>query len=53
MEQSVPVSLNTFWETPFLEKGHPKITEGGPFDPHWPISSIKPAVLMFPTQSTH
>ena len=53
MEQSAPVSLNTFWGTPFLEKGLPKITGGGPFDPHWPISSIKPAVLMFPTQSTH
>ena len=23
---------------PFLEKGPPKITEGDPFDPHWPIS---------------
>ena len=29
--------------TPFLEKKPPKITEGGPFDPHWPISRIKPA----------
>ena len=29
--------------TPFLEKGPPKITEGGPFDPHWPIFRINPA----------
>ena len=28
---------------PFLEEGPPKITEGGPFDPHWPISRINPA----------
>ena len=31
--------------TPFLEKGPPKITEGGPFDPHWPISRINPVLL--------
>ena len=43
MEQSVPISSNTFWGTPFLEEGPPKITEGGPFDPHWPISRINPA----------
>ena len=24
--------------TPCLEKGPPEIKEGGPFDPHWPIS---------------
>ena len=42
MEQSVPISSNTFRGTPFLEKGPPKITEGGPFDPHWPISRINP-----------
>ena len=23
-------------------QGPPKITKGGPFDPHWPISIIKP-----------
>ena len=40
MEQSVPISSNTFWGTPFLEKGSPKITKGGPFDSHWPISRI-------------
>ena len=28
--------------SPFLKKGPPKITEGGPFDPHWPISRINP-----------
>ena len=43
MEQSVQISSNTFWGTPFLEKGPPKITEGGPFDPHWLISKINPA----------
>ena len=42
MEQSVPTSSNTFWGTPFLEKGPPKITEGSPFDPYWPISRINP-----------
>ena len=31
--------------TPFLEKGPPKITEGGPFDPDWPISRINPVRL--------
>ena len=34
IEQSVPISSNTFRGTSFLEKGPPKITEGGPFDPH-------------------
>ena len=29
--------------TPFFEKGLPKITKGGPFDPHWPISRINSA----------
>ena len=28
--------------TPSLEKGPPKLTEGGPFDPHWAISRIYP-----------
>ena len=27
---------------PFLERGPPEIAEGGPFDPHWPISRINP-----------
>lgn len=26
--------------TSSLEKGHPKFTEGGPVDAHWPISRI-------------
>ena len=26
----------------FSKKGSPKIAEGGPFDPHWPISRINP-----------
>ena len=38
MEQSVPISSNTFGGTPFLEKGPPKITEGRPFVPRWLIS---------------
>ena len=29
--------------TPFFEKGPPKITKGGPFDPRWPISRINSA----------
>ena len=29
------------WGNPF-QKGPPKITEGGPFDPHRPISQYKP-----------
>ena len=33
---------NTFLAPPFFEKWPPKITEGGPFDPHWPISGINP-----------
>ena len=41
-EQSVPISSNTFGGTPFLEKGPPKITEGRPFVPRWPISRINP-----------
>ena len=40
MEQSVPISSNSFWGTPFRKKGSPKITEGGPFDSHWQISRI-------------
>ena len=28
MEQSAPISSNTFWGPPFLEKRPPKITEG-------------------------
>ena len=47
MEQSVPISSNTFWGTPFLEKGSPEITEGGPFDPHWPITRINPVFVIF------
>ena len=42
MEQSVPISSNTFCGTPFLKKGPPKITEQRPLDPHWPISRINP-----------
>ena len=38
----VQLMYSTFWGTPFLEKGPPKITEEGPFDPHWPISKINP-----------
>ena len=57
MVHSVTISSNTFWGTPFqgppfLEKAGPsKITEGGPFDPHWPISRIKPAtfIMIIPT----
>ena len=47
MEQSVTISSNNFWGTPFLEKGlgSPKISEGGQFDPHWLISRIN---LHFP-----
>ena len=40
VEQSVPISSKTFWGTPFLEQGPPKITEGGPFNPCWLISEI-------------
>ena len=47
MEQSVPISSNTFQGTPFLEKGPPKITEGGPFDLHWPVSRINPVFVIF------
>ena len=43
MEQSVPISSKTLWGTPFLEKGPPKITEGGPFNPRWLISKLNPA----------
>ena len=52
MEQSVPKSSNTFWGTPFLEKGPPKITEEGPFDPHWPISRINPVVSLSSAQAS-
>ena len=31
-----------FLGPPFLKKGPPKITEGGPFHPHWPSFSINP-----------
>ena len=34
----------------FLEKGPPKITKGGPFDPHWPISGRNPENLALYTQ---
>ena len=30
---------------PFLKKGPPKITEGGPLGPHWPIFRINPVHL--------
>ena len=43
MEQSVQMNSKTFWGTPFLENGPPKITEGGPFNPRWLISKINPA----------
>ena len=52
MEQSVPISSNTFLgdplskTPPFLKKVLLKITEGGPFDPHWPISKINPAFCL-------
>ena len=53
MEQSVPISSNTFLgdplsktPPPFFKKGPPKITEGGTFDPHWPISKINPAFCL-------
>ena len=52
MEHSVPTSSNTFWRTPFLEKEPPKITEGGPFDPHWPVSRINPGVALSSTQAS-
>ena len=52
MEQSLPTSSNTFWGTPFLEKGPPKITEGGPFHPHWPISRINPGVSLSSAQAS-
>ena len=42
LEQSVPISSNTFCGTPFLKKGPSKITEQGSLDPHWPISRINP-----------
>ena len=45
MEQPVPISSNTFWGPPFLEKGPFKITELGSFGHHWPISRINPAHL--------
>ena len=52
MEQSVTTSSNTFWRTPFLEKEPPKITEGGPFDPHWPVSRINPGVSLSSAQAS-
>ena len=52
MEQSVPTSSNTFWRTPFLEKEPPKITEGGPFDPNWPVSRINPGVSLSSAQAS-
>ena len=52
MEQSVPTSSNTFWRTSFLEKEPPKITEGGPFDPHWPVSRINPGVSLSSAQAS-
>ena len=52
MEQSVPTSSNTFWGTPFLKKGPPKITEGSPFDPYWPISRINPGVSRSSAQAS-
>ena len=37
--KSLKKALSVFgFGAPFLEKGPPKITEGDPFDPHWPIS---------------
>ena len=52
MEQSLPTTSNTFRGTPFLEKGPPKITEGGPFNPHWPISRINPGVSLSSIQAS-
>ena len=52
MEQSVPTSSNTFWRTPFLEKESPKITEGGAFDPNWPVSRINPGVSLYSAQAS-
>ena len=40
-----PTHIEYFWGTPFLEKETPKITEEGPFDPHWPISKINPGYV--------
>ena len=40
------VCTNKFKYPPFLKKGPPKITEGGTFDPHWPISKINPAFCL-------
>ena len=45
MEQSVPISSNTFWGPLFLKKAPPTITEGGQFDPHWPITRINPGSM--------
>ena len=53
MEHSVPIRSNTFWWTPFLEKGPPRITEGGPFDPHRPISRINPAIYLWSLKPLH
>ena len=43
--KSLKKALSVFgFGAPFLEKGPPKITEGDPFDPQWPISRINRAV---------
>ena len=43
------VCTSTFWGNPLLdplyENGPPKITEGDPFDPHWPISRLNPVLI--------
>ena len=36
--------LPLFWP-PFLEKGPPKITEGGPLGPYWLFSRINPELM--------
>ena len=36
-------SQSLFSYAPFLVKGPPKITEGCPLGPHWPVSRINPA----------
>ena len=52
MDQSVPISSNTFCGIPFLKKGPPKITEQGALDPHWPISRINPECV-YANESTY
>ena len=39
-------SHGTVCTNKFNYLGPPKITEGGPFDPHWPISKINPAFCL-------